>query len=133
LKAAAGESLSFSLIGGGIFNVIAVDLAEYSTVVPDPRTVSFYGFRSDGSTVRADFTTDGIIEGPGPIADFETFYFGPEFSGLTRVDIPTIGWSLDNLVISIPEPASSVLLLTGGLLLIRWSRRLNRAIKPPRE
>ena len=36
---------------------------------------------------------------------FHTFYFGSEFSNLNRVEIPTWAWSLDNLVISVPEPS----------------------------
>ena len=93
-----------------------MDLAEYSTVVPDAVTVQFIGYRVDGSTVTANLTTDGIIDGTGPIADFQTFNFGPEFSNLTRVEIPTDGWSLDNLVVSIPEPGTWALLVAGGLL-----------------
>jgi PEP-CTERM putative exosortase interaction domain len=80
-------------------------------------TVPFIGYRADGSTVTANFTTDGIIDGTGPLADFETFYFGPEFRGLTRVEIPTYDWSLDNLVATVPEPQTSALLLLGSVLI----------------
>ncbi|RME95895.1 MAG: PEP-CTERM sorting domain-containing protein, partial [Verrucomicrobia bacterium] len=57
---------------------------------------------------------------------FETFQFGPEFSGLTRVVIEELegppGWSLDNLVFRpVPEPSSVALLGLGvGWL---WRRR----------
>ena len=119
----SGPALMFSFTNGSVFNLTAVDLAEYSTVVPDAVTVHFVGYRQDGSTVTADLTTDGIIDGTGPLADFETFTFGPEFSGLTRVEIPTYGWSLDNLVVTIPEPSTWALLLLGGAMVVLRKHR----------
>lgn len=131
LRAAFTQSLTFNFTDGSLFGVAAVDLAEYSTVVPDPVTVHFVGYRYDGSIVTTDFTTDGIIDGTGLLADFQTFYFGPEFSGLSRVEVPVYGWSLDNLQVSygVPEPPTGVLLLLGGLLLWavpRWRRKPGR-------
>jgi len=60
-----------------------VDLTEYSTVVPDPVTIPFIGFRPDGSTVTNSFTTPGY-SGTGPLT-FQTYLFGPEFIGVNRV------------------------------------------------
>ncbi len=118
LQGSLGDSLVFSFLDASVFNLVSVDLAEYSTVVPDAVTVPFVGYRQDGTVVTTNFTTDGIIDGTGPLADFQTFQFGPEFTGLTRVEIPTYGWSLDNLYlsISIPEPAAGGLLLLGAAL-----------------
>ena len=125
LQAALGNSLVFSFLDNSVFDLVSVDLAEYSTTVPNAVTVPFIGYRSDGSVVNASFTTDGIIDGTGPIADFQTFHFGPEFSGLTRVEIPTFGWSLDNLVV-VPEPGTwSLIILGAGVasILFRNGRR----------
>ena len=116
LQAGLGTTLKFSFTNGSIFNLVSIDLAEYSTVAPDAVTVRFDGYRFDGSTVTKDLTTDGIIDGTGPIADFQTFQFGPEWSGLSRVEVPTYGWSLDNLVVSIPEPGTWALMVLGGAL-----------------
>ena len=118
LQATLGDSLLFSFLNGSTFNLVSVDLAEYSTVVPNAVTVPFVGYRADGSVANASFTTDGIIDGTGPLADFQTFYFGPEFSGLTRVEIPSHLWSLDNLVVAVPEPTVGSLLAIGGLLVV---------------
>jgi hypothetical protein len=120
LLAALGDSLQFNFLDGQIFNLNSVDLAEYSTVVPNAVTVHFIGYHPDGSTVTQDFTTDGIIDGTGPLADFQTFQFNPLFSNLVRVEIPNFGWSLDNLVITpTPEPSTVWLgLLGGGLLFL---------------
>ena len=123
LQAALTQSLMFRFIDDSLVTLFSVDLAEYSTVVPNAVTVHFVGYHPDGSMVTTNFTTDGIIDGTGPVADFQTFYFGPEFSGLTRVEIPTFGWSLDNLVVSVPEPTSTMLFLPGGLLLWRLRRK----------
>jgi hypothetical protein len=118
------STLMFSFTNLFLFGLVSVDLAEYSTYFSnEPVTVPFIGYQLDGSTVTNVFTTDGIIDGTGPLADFQTFYF-TNFTDLARVEIagPTdplggLGWSLDNLVISIPEPTSGVLLLAGGLML----------------
>jgi hypothetical protein len=124
LDAALGDSLVFSFINGSLFDAVSVDLAEYSTAFQTPLTVHFVGYRQDGSTVMTDFTTDGIIDGTGPLADFQTFYFGPQFRGLTRVEIPYPGWSLDNLVVPVPEPGSGALVLLGaGLAWVRLRKR----------
>jgi hypothetical protein len=78
--------------------------------------VQFVGYRLDGSVVATDFTTDGIIDGTGPGSDFQTFFFGPEFSNLTRVEIPNAGWSLDNLFVTpVPEPGTFAFFAIGGL------------------
>jgi hypothetical protein len=116
----------FGLEDGSDFGVLSVDLAEWSTGYPEPVTVPFVGYRHDGSTVTASFTTDGIIDGTGPLADFQTFYFPPQFVGLYQVRIPTDGWTLDNLVLSygVPEPGPGTLVMLGaGLLGLRLLRR----------
>ena len=116
LNAALGETLLFRFADGSLFDLLAVDLAEYSTVVPKAVSVRFVGYFPDGSTIVETRTTDGIMDGGGPLADFETVYF-QGWTGLERVEIPTFGWSLDNLVVAIPEPGTGALLLLSGLLL----------------
>ena len=115
------STLMFSFTNSLVFGLLSVDLAEYSTVFSnEPATVPFLGYQQGGGIVTNVFTTDGIIDGTGPLADFQTFYF-TNFTDLTRVEIPgppsPSGWSLDNLVVSTPEPATSGLLLAGGLAL----------------
>jgi len=119
VQAALGESLTFSLTNGSSFNAVSVDLAGYSTVVPDA-TIQFVGYRADGSTVTTSVDRHGIT--------FETYFFGKDFSDLIRVEIPTASatWSLDNLVVSVPEPNALTLCLIGivcGVVKLRGLRR----------
>ncbi len=125
LDADITESLQFSAMNGSPFSLVSVDLAEYGTVFARPLAVQFVGYMPDGSTVMTNFVTDGIIDGIGPLADFQTFHFGLEFSGLRRVEVPTIGWSLDNLALwrDVPEPGTGALLgLAAALLGVRSLR-----------
>jgi len=127
LKAGLGGSLMFSFANNSVFDLVSVDLAEYSTVLAnEPWTVSFIGYYSDGGTVTTSFTTDGIIDGTGPLADFQTFNFNSkDWSNLSRVEIPSYGWSLDNLVVTVPEPGVFSLfgLGTFGMIARRFYRR----------
>lgn len=125
LVAAFGYSLAATSLDGQRFGVVSVDLAEFSTLYQTPLTVEFVGYRPDGSTVSTAFVTDGVIDGAGPLADFQTFYFDSQFADVVRVELPTFGWSLDNMVFSqIPEPALSALLIVGALLF--WVPRFRR-------
>lgn len=115
---AAFDSLSGSRGGKSRFGISSVDLAEFSTLYSFPRTVQFIGYRFDGTIVSTDFTTDGFIDGTGPAADFQTFYFDNRFSDLVSFAVPTHIYALDNLVFFdvIPEPSANDLLLLGAAL-----------------
>jgi hypothetical protein len=109
LAAPLGESLVFNMQNNFPFGVVSVDLASYSTLVPD-FTINFVGYLPNGSTIITNFSGTGI--------DFRTVNFGSEWSsGLTRVEIPNYAWSLDNLTVGIPEPTSSVLIWVGAVIL----------------
>jgi hypothetical protein len=119
-------SLAASSLSGARFAVVSVELAEFSTLYQTPLTVQFVGYKPDGSTVTTAFVTDGIIDGAGPANDFQTFYFDSRFGDVTRVEVPTYGWSLDNMVFSnaVPEPGTGTLLgLGAALLAVRLLRR----------
>jgi hypothetical protein len=95
------------------FNILAVDLAEYSTVYAMPMNVTFLGTHQDGSTDIATFTLDGVIDGNGPLSDFQYFQLSPSFTDMTSVTIsgsapgyPLLEFSIDNLVIDVPEPSA---------------------------
>jgi hypothetical protein len=108
------------------FNLVSFDVAEYDTSLPGPVTLHVIGYRAQHAPVVMDFTTDGINDGPGGLPDFQTLYFSSEFIQLSRVEILTDRWSLDNVVISgVPEPSACALgLLAAACALGRsWIRR----------
>lgn len=112
LQATAGDSLMFSYQNGPSFGLISIDLARATIGFPD-YTVAFIGYRSDGSTISTSLSGANIA--------FQTHYFGPAWlHGLTRVEVPNHTWSLDNLVVSIPEPGTGALLVIGTLTLLFW-------------
>ncbi|MCC6355949.1 MAG: hypothetical protein IT577_18835 [Verrucomicrobiae bacterium] len=101
------------------FDAISVDLAEYSFVYPVPTTVQFIGFLSAGGIVTTSFTTDGLLDGPGGQADFETFEFPSTFRSLSRIEVPSHLFAMDNLqLIPVPEPSVALLLIMSSLLAI---------------
>lgn len=135
IHTASGESIAFNVGNGSTFGVVSADLAEYSTVFPSQVTITFTGYHADGSIISTSFTTDGIIDGTGALADFQTFNFGPGWTDLQRVEISPDGWSLDNLVFTVPEPRSSAFVLLALLVFqIGKMKKGNRdrwhAIKP---
>jgi hypothetical protein len=127
ILAALGESLMFGLDDGATFRLVSVDLAEFSTLYAEPLVVRFIGYRADGSGVTNDLVTDGIIDGTGPLEDFQNLSFGPEFSDLVQVRIPTSLWTMDNLRLSIPEPTTVSLGVCGLVLWRLFRKRLQGA------
>ena len=102
-----GGTVLFSLANSTEFSLVSLDLARATVAEPDPANVTFLGYRSDGSTVSTNYTVSGFV--------FETFNFGVEFSGLTRMEVPGTYWAIDNVVFSVvPEPSAVALLLLGS-------------------
>jgi hypothetical protein len=70
------------------------------------------------------------VSGPG--TDFRTVNFGPEWSsGLTFFEISNDqsspdGWSIDNLVVIVPEPGTGALLVGGFGALVFWRKKARK-------
>jgi len=103
--------LTITNLSGAPFALHFVDLAEYSTAFAAPRAIPFIGYKSDGSIVTTTFITDGIIDGSGPLADFETFMFSADFTDLNRVVVDTYLYSMDNLGVSVVPESSSIAMI----------------------
>lgn len=123
------DTLVCQFSDGRLFNVISLDVAEYSTMFQQPITVQLVGYWPSGASASRLYTTDGVIDGTGPLADFQTFY-SQTFFGVNRLEITGDTFSLDNLTVGVvPEPASGALILAGGLVF--WLvRRRNSAQTP---
>lgn len=120
------NTIAFSQIDSALFNLFSVDLSPYAGDHPPPATVQFVGYRSDGSVVATNLIASAFNGVGVPV--FETFYLSPDFYDLIRVEIPSHGWCLDNLVFSvIPEPSVMVLFSIGGLLFLANQVRKRRS------
>jgi hypothetical protein len=107
-------SLGQSFTNGAAFGLVSVDLADPTAPSLTPVSITFDGFRADGSMVSQTFTTPG-----NGATTFQTYSFGPDFAwGLTRVEIPSPVWAMDNLEF-VPEPGVASLFLL-GLLALGW-------------
>lgn len=102
-----GQYLSISTSGAPVtlahadglpFELVAFDLGEYSTTaVPDH--VDFEGLKADGSRVALRIVPDKVIDGSGPVADFEAVSFPAAWSDLVQVQVLDGKVALDNIVV----------------------------------
>ncbi|HEY9174846.1 MAG TPA: PEP-CTERM sorting domain-containing protein [Verrucomicrobiae bacterium] len=79
-----------------------------------------------------DFTITGAVDSQGRPA-FQTFYFPSQFRDMyyLRLTPATPLWSLDNLVIYVPEPSALALLVVGsGLLWAARRRCIHTGLEP---
>ncbi len=123
-----GPQLTLSSVSGGLFDLVSLDFAEFSTPAAyySP-TVKIRGNKADGSVITTTMQADRIIDGHGYLDDFETISF-TDFTNLLSVDLiaPTDGYSVDNIVVeSVPEPTTLILLVT-GLAVLYTNRRVIR-------
>lgn len=121
LSLAVGETLVFRFTDWTAFELLTIDLAEYS-IWDDQQEIVFVGHKTDDTTVTAEFMLDGVIDGIGPLADFETFSFGADFKDLKFVEVPSVIYSMDNVFL-VPVPDLPTFMLLGlGTLILRNRR-----------
>jgi hypothetical protein len=112
-----GNGLMFGFSDASSFGLASVDLAAYSTVFPD-FSVDFVGFLAGGGTITSTFSGTGL--------NFQTFHFGPEWTGLDSVEVLESPWSLDNLAVAVPEPSEFALAILGSAFFCCRYRRFQR-------
>jgi len=110
---------------GSLFDLFRIDLGEYSSVFQFPRTSTFIGHTAMGETLTQTFTVDGFFDGPGGLADFESFRFGSNWRNLVQVEFG-YGHTFDNIQLqrrsAVPEPGVVTLFLLGLVGLVRTKR-----------
>lgn len=81
------------------FTVESIDLSEYSNVYPQPKLITITGTKAGGGTVTKQVVTDGVFDGTGPLADFQTFSLGTEFANITELQASSPPFMADNIVV----------------------------------
>jgi hypothetical protein len=117
---------------GAPFSLQAFDFAGWPVGSEIPFSV--VGALAGGGAIVANFTPDGIVNGPGGAVDFQTFTLGVGWSNLDRVTWNHSGagtttglFGLDNIVVNgIPEPGTFALLAATLLLGCGFHRRSAR-------
>jgi hypothetical protein len=115
------DFVAFWLSTGSTFGLTSVQLADPSSPSLSPVSISFLGFRMDGSTVTNTFTTPG-----NGATTFQSYQFSSAFaSGLSSVAIDAPRWAMDNLTFGVPEPSVGAIFLL-GLSALRCRTRRGR-------
>ncbi len=114
------------------FDLLEVDVAEPTSTAGSVQ-LTFTGFVDGGGSDTVVFHTDGVNDGSGPAADFETIVLPGTFRNLNVVtvlsDTPGIGFAVDNLITrrSVPVLATwGRWVLAAGLLSSYWWIRVAR-------
>ena len=122
-----------ALQDGGMFDLVSFDLAGF----PVDNEVPFIVIAQPGDVVAA-FIPDGLVDGPGGVQDFQTFFLPDGFTNITSATWVHTGdgtvagvFALDNIVV--PGPATLWLLSLGVLGATRRRRcpRQGSALQSP--
>ena len=94
------------------FTPLRIDLAEYSAFAkPISNQVPVVAVFPDLHEETITFTIDGVIDGNGPLADFQTFAFPPHWQNLLRLRFTESRFAFDNVVLvgsTVPDLAPPV-------------------------
>lgn len=130
----AGENpVTFSQVGGAPFKLTSFDVSEWVEADLHAKQVEVTGHLFGGGTVVALLTLDGIADGPGGLADFQTFTFGKAWGSLSSVTLKGVGSTFggdyvafDDIVVdraSVPEPGTLILFGIGSAFALSRRRR----------
>jgi hypothetical protein len=124
------HAVTLSAVGGRTFSLSQFDLGGWPRFeVP----FSVTGISASGHVFSETFVPDRLSDGPGGVADFETFTLSAVWTGLVDATWTHTGpgteqgiFGLDNIVVDaapVPEPSTLVLL---GAAIFGVSRRTSR-------
>ena len=116
------DYVSLYLTSGSTFGLTSVWLADPTSPSTAVDTITFVGYKSDGTTVTETFSVGG-----NNATTFGSYTFDSDFtSGLTSVKIDASRWAMDNLVFTVPEPGSLTLFGIAGLMGLHLVSRRHR-------
>jgi hypothetical protein len=120
------DNIVMTAIGGVPFTLNSFDVAELfvrnQPERPNATAVEVIGALMGGGTVTQTFSFDLVTDGPGGVADFQTFFLASTFTNLVSVTFRGLfglgggAIGLDNIVVNeraIPLPAAGWLMLAG--------------------
>jgi hypothetical protein len=120
LVLAAGAGQGALMANGGAAFSLNSFAADTFVHLQGATTITALGTFADGSTISQTFITDAIGDGPGPLADFQTFTVNG-FTNVVSVQFTSSNFTfaLDNVDVTtatttVPEP-TTIMLLGGGL------------------
>ena len=133
-----GGPITMAPSGGGTFSLGSFDGAEVFignnvSGFPNATVINVVGNLFGGGTVGATFSLDGILDGLGGVADFQSFVLPGTFTSLISVVFSgsiaggstNAGISIDNLnTASVPEPGSLALLAPMLFGMAFWRRKV---------
>lgn len=116
----AAPDIDFQTVSGAAFDLLSLDVSELLTNAALSRNatqIGVGGFPVAGGSIVATFNLDGIVDGPGGSADFQTFTLPGTFTNLTKAKITFTQGGLagseflvDNINVRvIPTPSSAAL------------------------
>jgi hypothetical protein len=135
IDAFGGPTTTISPVGGGPFAFNSIDIGEWSFGGGTlwARHVVVTGNLFGGGTLSRTLDLNGIFDGPGGVADFQTFAFDASWTNLSSVVLQGTGgdpgnyFGIDNVVVNaVPEPGTLTLIGFGSAYLIRRRRRNRR-------
>ena len=124
--ASLGQPVTVTRTNNALFTLNSVDVAELwlpGQSLSDFRDVVFTGFQQGGGMLSLTFTLDGIRDGTGGVADFQTLAF-MGWTNLQSFSVTGVNangafgdYSIDNIVFDaaggVPEPSTWALLVLG--------------------
>ncbi|MHC4571435.1 MAG: hypothetical protein ACYS0C_05090 [Planctomycetota bacterium] len=118
------ETVMMEATNGTSFTLFSFDFAGYPTDNEVP-----FSLQASNGTV-ANYTPDGLVDGPGGDPDFQTFTLPAGFTNITSVLFIHTGqgttqglFGLDNLNANVIPAPGAILLSSIGVSLVGWLRR----------
>lgn len=123
------DDVVLTKIGGGAFNLASFDFAGWT--VNKEKRFQVTGEYMGGGTVSVVLDPDGICDGTGGAADFQTFFMDASWTNLVKVTWDHTGsetvqglFGLDNINTGVvPEPATMTALALGAAGMLRRRRK----------